>query len=100
MLTEQQGGSWTWFEARICRPGTEDAKPQPGKEIVRNIIARRNFQHHRIEWNADDPDKDVGSWVGSLRVGDHIEVLACAQFVGWRNVCRKVRVSVYTAIVV
>ncbi|KAF2724273.1 hypothetical protein K431DRAFT_282118 [Polychaeton citri CBS 116435] len=122
--SDMDGGTWTWFTARIEQipspsppasdgdgtDGDEDAATEHRQppadeasddirsneiEIVRNPLASKQWVKHYVEMTAEDSD-----WVASLAVGDWITVQACAVFSGWRNHVKNVAVTVYTAAVV
>ncbi|KAI9657294.1 MAG: hypothetical protein M1821_002974 [Bathelium mastoideum] len=101
---DTNAGTWTWFFARVERQPKEGQQQEPlnelsiprEREIVRNIIAKREFTHHHVEWRADSDDEDEAKWVSRLCVGDVISIHAGAMYSGWVNHIRSVSVSVYT----
>ena len=54
----------------------------------------------RVEWRSDSSDEEIAAWVKGLRVGDRVSVMALAQFPGWRNFVREVKVVVHTAAII
>lgn len=98
--------SWTWFEAgvRPTRPKVEMPTAVPDKQedpsppannleryysqsenpykrhlLQRNRHAGRKLETYCIQLHSDD------EFVQSLREGDALDLLACAQYPGWRN---------------
>lgn len=92
------GGSWTWFAAEVLHGdhtehgGRGDAR----KDVVRNHVADGIFTLHRVDWRADGDDDEAAQWVRNLCPGDRIILLALAQFGGWVNYVKSVRITIYT----
>ena len=91
-------------------------QPAPDHLIQRNILASRNYEHHRVEWSATDnvdpesPEADKlvaagrgratgnGAFVKSLKLGDMVTVWARARYPAWVNNVKRVEVRVYWAV--
>ncbi|TFK63503.1 hypothetical protein BDN72DRAFT_775817 [Pluteus cervinus] len=111
-------GSYTWIEAFIYRPD-EDATDAPAPQgdweagfrlmkypevwvIQRNKRADSQYRSYEIVWTKDtdfgwDPMVGRGSgrgFVQTLRPGDRIGILACAQYAGWVNYIKCAEVEV------
>lgn len=95
-----------------------DLHPNEDHKIQANVLARRTFTDHRVEWRwTDDIDPSGsdarleqlvkaghgtgtgnGEFVRSLTLGDVVTVWGRARFPAWVNFVERVRVDVYWAI--
>ncbi|KAJ7080207.1 hypothetical protein B0H15DRAFT_953698 [Mycena belliarum] len=100
----------TWFEAAILRaqrgtvseevPGPEGRTRWP---VQRNFTASTEFREHSVVWNAGATAPqgsttgggDGAGFIEQLAPNDRISVVARALYPGWRNIVRRVTVSVH-----
>ena len=77
-------GSWTWFELSVGSPLKDSGEKWRG-EVTRNLHAHGDFKEHVIEI------KD-GELYEKAESGDVLTVWARAQFPGWVNTVKKVKI--------
>ncbi|KZT71864.1 hypothetical protein DAEQUDRAFT_763362 [Daedalea quercina L-15889] len=93
--SSDDGGSWTWFEV-----GSVASR----RLIVNNIPASRDYHTHHIQWDHSvhgegTGDAQLDEWMSDFTGGHKLSVFAKAQFGGWANHVRRVRVEAYCACV-
>ncbi|KAG0123911.1 hypothetical protein HOY82DRAFT_494750 [Tuber indicum] len=76
--------------------------------LQRNVHAGQDWKTHLVVWKHDGPDsgpvdENTGAGAGAdlvrcLKPGDRINLVARAQFPGWRNCVRSAEVHVYYAV--
>lgn len=93
--------SWTWFEVAILpddeESGTEFEEetktPPPGKWIITNIHADKDWETHTVTWSCNDEDEEIRDIVASLRPGSKIAITAWARYPAWVNNVRSARID-------
>ena len=98
-LSGTYNGSFTWFDAEVLQlnnttPSTDETS-QKARLIQHNVTASLDWRLHTITWNRDSQDSTTKAWIEQLKPGDTIAVFARAQFPGWVNFVRSVRVDIF-----
>ncbi|KAB5547188.1 hypothetical protein GE09DRAFT_1130259 [Coniochaeta sp. 2T2.1] len=95
-----------------------DLQPDPDHKIQANVLGRRSFTDHTVEWKwTDDIDPSGGDarleelarsgrgtgtangeFVRKLTLGDVVTVWGRARFPAWTNTVERVRINVYWAV--
>ena len=76
--------SWTWFELSVGAPSKDSGEKWRG-EVVRNLHAHDDFKKHVVEIMDEELYKKAES-------GDVLTVWAHAQYQGWKNTVKKVKI--------
>lgn len=64
------------------------------KRLTANIHAGKEFKTHVVEWTIDDDDDDLRAMIREVKGGCRVEVSAHAQFPGWVNYVKNVKIEV------
>ena len=112
-VSDQNGGSWSWFTAGVVRRTTLEEKLEAfqvetrddrfldsERQVMRNDMGSREFKTRIIEWTSDSDDEEERKWVCNLQNGDRVVIRAWAQYPGWQNQVHSVSVALYTAAIV
>lgn len=95
-----------------------NVQPDEGHKVQANVLGRRNFTDHRVEWSwTDDIDPSGGDarleqlvragrggatgngeFVQGLTLGDVVTVWGRSRFPAWANTVERVRIDVYWAV--
>ena len=85
------GTNHTWFEG--CQIGSGASRKALKWPIVYNRRANNEWYTHRMTWSLSDHE-----FLQVVKSGDRISVIACAEFQGWVNFVKDMRIDVYTSI--
>jgi len=82
-------GSWTWFEAEMAETdeaiGAARENDMDRERIITNRHAGRSYE------------EQVHNWRRIPKMGEYVQLWACAMFPGWENKVWETKIEVYYA---